>query len=351
MAECIAIELQPVRARIEIGSYYYVTTGQDDNAAGDIISWSLNKARGQQTSNLRCQLVVDLSSDALEDIEYTDGDFGHKVVVYAGRGLLPDRNLPKLFTGYITSLNTEPYWEEEQKFMLSITAEDTFALMKDKFSRRFKGEDDAFAVITGGKRREGGRMTKLRRVPPGSKGVDFVAAGSSNVSMDHSPLIRTPDPQGLTPKAVVPSSNSSEETSQGQYEFNPPYLWARVGTVQKVQVVDKSTGEPVDPQELENIEGTGCLLCKGYSMDGGNKGMVSGADDFPLSVKYGTQTENPSEKVFEFTCTGDFPSSATFIHPQTAGTCTIHFYPIPPHTHRTMMDGGPAVGTFDVGQL
>lgn len=364
MADCIPITLEKVRARIEVGPHYYVTTGTDDSSSGDIISFSVSKARGQFVAQFKCQLSVWFDSGALESINEIDSNLGQKIVVYAGVGNESSQNLPKLFTGYVTGATQDPHWEDSRKFLLNITGEDEFAKIKygDKFSRRFKSGDDAYAVITGGTHRSGGSMTKLRRVPAGSRGVEMNEGGSATPGLgDHSPLIKTPDPQGKSPDGAKlntkkdPKDNSSDFTS---VRFEPVHVYANAGDVLFAKVIDESTGEEVDPAELQKVVGEGCLLCMSPppaafvtgSIQDTAEGLKAGEETFPIKVKYGSDTD-PSAKGFQFTVTGDYPAKVTFIHPLTAASTTIHFHQIPPHDHRDMPRGGPAVGSYDVFQV
>lgn len=353
---CIPITLERIRARIEIGENYFVTTGTDPEAAGDIMSFSISSGRNQSVSTFRCQLSVKISSNVLDDIDYVNNNLGQPIVVYAGVGEQSDRNLPRLFTGFVTSITQDPHWDDARKFLLSVSGEDVFALMKfNKYSRRFKSQDDAFAVITGGKRREGGRMTQLRRVPAGKAGVDFIASGS-NTSMDHSPLIKTPDPQGMSPTASSPSSNKATEDANSGLKLSPDNVYAAKGSVLFVEAY--KDGAALDTEGLKNTEGVGCLCCMNPSPTSfktgaktGIEGLKVGEDTYPIKLVGYTSSMDSTKKGFEFVVTGDYPAKVTFIHPITGETATIHFQQVPPHTHRTMADGGPAVGTYDVYQV
>jgi hypothetical protein len=354
---CVDIQLERIRAYIQVGQFYYVTTGTDDNAAGYIMSFSINKSRGQNIATFRCQLSVWLDAQIQSSLQTTSNNVGQKIVVHAGVGEKSDPSLPRLFTGYVTGLTQDPHWEDARKFILNVSGEDEFTLMKygSKFSRRFKYGDDAFAVITGGKRREGGRMTKLRRVPAGRKGIDGPATGS-NSSLEHSPLIRTPDPQGHSPSAAAPSGGGSKpESTSGGLTVSSQHNYAKEGDVVDILITDKN-GIPVDPNSLKNTQGVRCLCCcnpppsaftKGSSTTKA-EGMKEGEKTYPVSVQYITKNNLP---YFRFTMTGAYPSKVTFIHPLTAETATINFHVIPPHGHRDLNDGGPAAGSFDSFQV
>jgi hypothetical protein len=260
----------------------------------------------------------------------------------------------------VTNVTQDPHWEDQRKYILNISGEDEFALMKygAKFSRRFKSGDDAFATITGGKRREGGRMTKLRRTPAGKKGIDGPATGS-NDSLEHSPLVKTPDPQGHSPSAPSASGkgkSKDEPTSTNLSWSGGNHIYGNKGdTIFKSIVNDK--GEVQDPNQLKNVQGVKCLCCckpppssfsKGSSSSTTAEGMEEGSKTYPVSVKYTTKGGVPG---FEFTLTGDYPAAVTFIHPLTAKTCTISFHQVPAHDHRDLSRGGPAVGSYDAFQV
>ena len=356
MADCVDIKLERIRAHIQIGNHYYVTTGTDYNAAGDIMSFSINKSRGQAIATFRCQLSVWADAPIAGDLETTDNNVGERVIVHAGVGENSDTNLPRLFTGYVTNITQDPHWDDARKYILNISGEDEFALMKygNKFSRRFKAGDDSFAVITGGRRREGGHMTKLRRVPPGKRGVENIAAGS-NESMEHSPLIRTPDPQGLSPNAASPGSSAESETAKSPIRFSQSNAYMSSGDKIFVTAEDED-GNILDPNTLKNTEGTKCLCCcnpppSSFDKSGGTtkaEGLDEGKKTYPVAVKYTTQGGKGG---FEFTVTGDYPSKVTFIHPLTGQSCTITFNQVPPHSHESIPQGGPAKGSYDVFQV
>lgn len=362
MADCVDIKLERVRAYIQVGQHYFVTTGTDDKAAGSIMSFSINKSRGQPIATFRCQLSVWADAPVQPDLEVTHNNLGQKIVVCAGAGEQSDTSLPRLFTGYVTNITQDPHWDDSRKYILNVSGEDEFALMKygAKYSRRFKYGDDAFAVITGGKRREGGRMTRLRKVPAGSRGVSHIAAGS-NTSLEHSPLIKTPDPQGTSPSAprhTGGSSKKAEDPQQGSITMVPPQAYMNSGDKIFVVCKDKD-GNPIDPTTLKNTVGSGCLCIAKpapssftstatKSTNQAEGGLKDGEKTYPVSVTYTTQGGIPG---FLFTLTGDYPCQVTFVHPLTGQTATINFHQIPPHDHRDLSRGGPAVGSFDQFQV
>ena len=260
MADCVDIQLERIRAYIQIGQFYYVTTGTDPNAAGHIKSFTINKARQQSLSTFRCQLEVWLDAQVQPSLQQVNNNLGQQIIVHAGVGERSDTTLPRLFQGYVTNITQDPHWDDARKFILNVSGEDEFALMKYvKFSRRFKYGDDAFAVITDGKRREGGRMTRLRRIPAGKHGVD-APASSSNDSLEHSPLVKTPDPQGNSPTASSPAKGQGKTSSTSGVSFDKTHVYANAGDKVFVTATDKS-GNTVDPNSLKNTQGVKCLCC------------------------------------------------------------------------------------------
>lgn len=357
MADCINIQLEQIRAYIRVGNHYYVTTGTDDNSAGNIMSFTINKSRGgNMIATFRCQLEVNYDAPIQSDLEATNNNVGQPIVVHAGVGESSDPNsLPRLFTGYLTSVTQEPHWDDASKFVVNISGEDEFALMKygPKFSRRFKSGDDAYAVITGGDRRDGGQMTRLRHVPAGKRGVEVHATGS-NQPLEHSPLIRTPDPQGKSPNAVSRSESRVDE-SESRIKFSQDSAYLNSGD--KIFVsIDNEDGTQEDPESLKNVEGVKCLLCanpkpSSFSSNASSNrgaGLEEGAKTYPVSAKYTRKGDKPG---IEFTMTGDYPAQVTFIHPLTGETCTINFYQIPPHDHTDITRGGPAMGSYSPFQV
>lgn len=356
-ADCTTLSIERVRAKITVGSYYYVTTGLDDQSAGDVLSFNINRSRGQPIATLSCQLAVWIdNSGALESFETAENNMGERIIVEAG-ALPADANdnfdnLPRLFTGYVTNVRESPHWSDARKYILDISAEDEFAKMRylGRFSRRFKIGDDAFAVITGGKRRQGGNMTLLNRVPAGRRGLEFIHARNSG--LENSPLIKTPDTKPDTPQGVKTAGSATDESSTGNYRAEPSKVYAKSGSIVYVDIIDTTTGEAIDVSSLQYTAGNGCLFCMNpaqqYFSGGGGTGagVRPGADSFPLSWVPGSSTDSNATGV-TVTVTGDYPAKLTFIHPQDGGTATIEFDIIPPHSHRNMGDGGPAVAVYD----
>ena len=280
-ADCTTLSIERVRAKIQIGSYYYVTTGLDDNAAGDIISFTINKARGQPIGTMNCQLAVWIDNDdALESFETVEDNMGEKVIVNAG-ALAADavdsfNNLPTLFTGYVTSVRESPHWSDARKYILDITAEDIFARMKymGKFSRRFKYADDAFATINGGIRRQGGNMTRLQRVPAGRRGIDFVDSGNDS-SVDKTPLVKTPDWKPPTPVGVSRIRGSEYDTgadTSSTYRFEPSTASVREGSVLNLSVYQQASDGTYQKVDLSAQSRTAnCIFhCNGRGIQEGD---------------------------------------------------------------------------------
>lgn len=353
---CTDLSIVRIRAKITIGSYYYVTTGLDGNAAGDVISFSVNASRGQPTAKLSCQVAALFDRTGLiPEFGGDEENMGERIIVRAG-SLLPEQedddfsSLPTLFTGYITSVRTSPHWSERDKQILDITAEDEFTKFQyqGKISRRFKVKDDAFAVITGGKRRQGGQMTKLKRVPAGRNGIDYIESGSTG-NMEHSPLIKTPDYKAKTPSGAkahnVKGSSENGESDSEQYRFDPPgKITMQQGQVSEFIVRD-STGDKVKLNDINSTTFCMCHVTPAPSYFDGSAstgtGLRFGQETYPIKI---TLTSDDKIRVV---VTGTYPAVLTFVHPQDGGTCSLDFDVIPPHSHRDMSAGGPAVGVYD----
>lgn len=363
--DCINIGLERIRAYIAIGPYYFVTTGTDDNADGDILSFGINKSREQPVATFRCQLNAKLDSGLLDSIDYVEDNLGLKIIVHGGVGAASDTNLPRLFQGYVTDVTQEPNEQDARYVLLSISGEDEFAKMRygPKFSRRFKTGDDPYAVITGGKHRDGGNLTELKRIPAGKRGVEFASAGSTPTGgNENSPLIRTPDlQQGRSPSGASPKSKeaNSADSGPGNYRFEPEHFYASTGDRILVKVIDIDSGDEVDPMEFKNVVKCLChcspspQLFTGSST--GGTGLEPDKNTYPVKISYYGKGKpydtDPDFVGFEFTITGDYPTKITFVHPLDAGTCVMHLHQVPPHDHRDMPRGGPAVGSYDVFQV
>ena len=364
--QCIDISLETVRAYIQIGAYYFVTKGMDSGADGDILSFTISQSRTQPVGSFRCQLQAKIASISLGAIDNATNNIGPKIVVYAGVGTTCDTNLPRLFTGFITNISEDPHWEDSRYMLWNITGEDVFVQMKyQKFSRRFRNVENAFAVITEGKHREGGKMTELKRVAAGQTGVSHHDSGSATPNAGagggHSPLIKTPDPVGLTPHGSRLLSNPATDPKAGvNLKFDPEYVYANAGDKIFARIIDTAAGTAIDPSQLAQVTGAGCLLCMtpppsaftGATVVGASlpQGMKPGVKAFPISVElYGAANPYPSDANAMgclFTVIGDYPAKVTFIHPLTAATCSIQFYQIPVHDHSDLSRGGPAVASF-----
>lgn len=358
--DCTNLVLERVRARIEMAGFHYVTTGLDNTAAGDILSFSLNKSRGQSTASLSCQLAVWINnSAALESFNYVEDNMGHRIILKAGAlvGEPQDEfaGLPTLFTGYVVNVREQPHWSDARKYILDVQAEDVFAKMKymGKFSRRFKIKDEAFATINGGKRRQGGNMTNLYRIPPGRKGLSFIHAGSTGGN-EHSSLIKTPDYKPKSPEGIKKSTGSARTSeAAASLRAEPSKTYAKKGDAVFIQIIDRSTGEAVDVAAKAQAAGAGCVMCcdpppqalQTGSSSGGS-GIKFGENTFPVKCVTGS-SQDPTAKGFEVTITGDYPARLTYIDPQTGETATVEFDIVPPHTHRDMTGGGPAVSVYD----
>jgi hypothetical protein len=360
---CPTLEMEKVSAAVYVGPFTFCTPGRIENESGHIMSFSITRNRNQPVATL--QFTVDAWMDLSSAFSTTANNLGDRVVVKAGVGDDLGK-LPTLFTGYVTGLRRRPNFEDARKIILEFSAEDEFVKMKanpaSKFTRRFRMGDDAFAVITGGKRRQGGNLTQLKRMPPGKGGISFQQSGSS-MGGEHSPLIKTPDPQGgygrLSPQGAKKSSGSNSSTTGAETDiiFSPNTLYAGAGNKVFAQVTNRNTGEPIDVQEAARQAGKGCCLhCdpppRSFDSGAGTRstGLTIGDKSFPVSVIVGSSSDSEA-KGFEFTITGDYPFKITFVHPLSGATCTIQFNIIPPHDHRDIARGGPAVGSYDVFQI
>jgi hypothetical protein len=352
------LELEKISAVIQVGSYVFCTPGRMSKSAGDITSFTVTRNRNSPTAQLNCAMAAWINPSWMSGNMAINNNLGDKIIVQAGVG--DDvGNLPTLFTGYVTGMKTRPHWNDARKIMVDIVAEDEFVKLKlgAKFSRRFKMSDDAFAIITGGRRRQAGNLAIAKKMPAGRQGITNLDVGSS-MGSEHSPLIKTPDPQGKSPKGSRPPTSSSQsETGADKVplRMEPAQAWVSAGMRIFVQVMEVESGRIVDVEECEAI-GKCCCHCnpapKSFSGSRGNKktGMTVGEKVFPVSVNIGTPAD-PNAKGYEFTITGDYPAQVTFVHPKTGQTCTIKFDIIPPHDHRDIARGGPAVGSYDVFQI
>jgi hypothetical protein len=363
-ATCPSLGTEPVRAIIQVGSLIFRTP--DNNPCdGHIVSFSINRSRNQPVATMSCQLTLFVNRASTAHTvgsllsSYTSGGVGARVKVWGG-AISDETNyeasLPLLFTGHVIQMKQNMFIGDARKYMIDLTCEDVFVHLKNvKFTRRFKITEEPFAIITNGKRRQGGKMTQLKRANPGKSGVTWHNSSSSS-SLEHSPLIKTPDaspqtPGGVRPTAGTPSSKPWAETLTA-VPNNLTLAPGRQGTVELRQ----KDGEPLDMNKVTQITTKCNCFIKPYS-DGttGNYSNTAKAIDiskdvmtYPAKVKL----EQRDGKYFlNIMSTANYPCTITFVNPLDGSMCTIQISTIPVHTHRTINDGGPAGATFDVSTL
>jgi hypothetical protein len=343
------LKLQKISGVVYVGNYMYCTPGRSPDAVGEILSFNINRARGNPVSTLQVSVLAHL--DFASPGTSVSNNLGERVIVKAGTGDSLDA-LPTLFTGYLVNVKKRPSLSDARKIILDISAEDEFAKIKygGKFTRRIKVKDNAFAVITSGQRRQDGNLSLLKRIPPGHKGISFVSADSSG--MENSPLIKTPDFKHYSPNGTLSRTSSGRQDLQEGTSIvaEPKSVVAGAGNRISVVIRDQVTGSLLDLGNCQDMSGTGCLChmtpAPTYfsgSNTGGQTGFKPGVQTYP--VMYDVDRTN---NAFIFTITGDtYPAKVTFVHPKTGATCSIEFTVIPMHTHRDAGSGGTAVGSFD----
>jgi len=359
--DCPEIIIERIRAVISFSGSTFVTYGSDTEHEGWIKSFNINRTRTQSISTMSCQLDVLMSADIMGNVEAAVDDLGPMITVRAGVSQDgSDTGVPLVFTGYITSVKRTPNFNDSTRFILNVSAEDVFTKMKrHKFSRRFKLADEAFATITGGKRRAGGNMTRLKRAAAGKHGIDKVDnSSSSTVLGEHSPLVRTPDPQGLSPTGAKWNKKSTKNDPTGQretYTWETKELFGTKGARIFNRVLNTETMQPIDPTKFDRMS----CMChstpkpRALGGTGGSRtgsGMLSGVEYFPCMVEFVTDTD-PAGIGFVFTLIGDYPCKITFVHPEMGATCTFDINVVPLHDHRDAATGGSAVGAYDAWTL
>jgi hypothetical protein len=355
MADCKPLDFQKISGVIYVGGFTFCTPGRLAESDGHLVSFNVNRSISDPTAKLQCQVNAFISSGAGTAFTRVTNNLGDRIVVKAGVGDNLD-TLPTLFTGYVVGFKKRNHWNDAQLMTLEFSAEDVLVRLRvqGKFSRRFQQQDEAYAIITGGTRRQGGNMTMLRKIPAGSRGVSFMSAANSGLGGDHSPLVKTPDPQGLSPNGSKFSSSGVAPTAGSQLRSEPSTAYAGPGSTIFWQVLDASTGLPIDVQNAAMTAGRGCCVFmspKPTSTDTGSQsqaaGVVLGSKTFPATVGLGAES-NIGANGFTVKITGASPARLTFVHPTTGATANLELNIIPPHTHRTIADGGPAVGSYDI---
>jgi len=355
MTDCPTLRLDLIRARIEVAGMSFGTPGCGYDTHGYINSFSLNQSRGQVISTLNCQLEIWIRNPISSIINTSDG-LGPTLTLWAG----VEGGMPQIFTGYVKSVKGDPHFNDSRKYYLSITAEDVFTKMRNKkYSRRFKTSDSAYALIRGGQRKGGGRMTQLRRVP--TKAIRYKQVAGT-VQDTHSPLQATPDPKGWTPNGRNPQSDTVKDRLAGQYvyTFHPSTVSLLPGQSAILTLYDEE-GNPrlvglqkdnrgdfavtiddnrrcscfVNPNNYGTTNSSNVDAASGTAKPGELRVITS-----EMSDVYSDETRGR----FIITMRDWYPFRGVFVDPATKALAKIDAMTVAPHGHDNLATGGPAGG-------
>jgi len=367
MADCARIQRQIVRAQVKIGRLSWGVPGSPHAVNGHLVSLNISKSRGSPVAKMSCTLHTWITTNYERILEVQDSGLG--AVIYAFGGRVDDPKtaaLPQLFTGYVKDIKVNPHWSDSRIVILDVEAEDVFSKMfNTKYSRRFKMKDAAFAIITGGNRRQGGKMNELRRGQKSSSRFEQKATGSDQFG-ENSPLIKTPDPLNRTPKGRSPSSRSGKKDQKIYYRFMPQHLIMKPGDRAIVKLMDdedeqRTVGEgPEFDIDVNSYKPT-CLCFMSPKFEGGSGGGSSfkAVDITKPGGSPGSITIIPKYHKEFGELAGAFlvqmkdwyPFKIVYIDPDTKGTATLDVAVVYPHDHRDISRGGPGIGVYDTFQL
>jgi len=158
--DCGAVELEPIRARIEINDTFIVETP-------DVKSISVNKSRGSNIGTFSATIEVKVDANF-----GSPTGSGGKIRIYAGT---KDNYVTKgpIFTGKIRNIRPSPTPGKPNYYTLSLSGDDVMSTLQNKkFSRRIPTDGPGvFVTITGvvGQRPTSGVWAIDGRANAGSK--------------------------------------------------------------------------------------------------------------------------------------------------------------------------------------
>jgi len=296
MATCANITLEKIRARITFGSLIFETP--------DVLSFSVNRARGTLPASFTCSLEVPATTvfPTNQDIIIEAGTLG---------------NLQRLITGSVRSITVNPSFEDAANYVVNLSGQDAFQKLEGKnISRRQRTRGGVtFAAITSiiSKAPQKGTSLELHKQSGGSSRVP-----SPNTNLrEHSKLVKTDrvgwDPFG-TAKDPERKDTSGDESTTNVLDIKP-------------KAVSMSPGV----RSLFQVQGT--------TYSSGDTWTVSDTDIGTIVDNQDGTATYTMIGIGENTITYTDASGATFTGKATATA-------IPIHDHSSLGAGGPAYGVY-----
>lgn len=365
MVECPTLVHEKARARIEVAGMSFGTPGSGYDIHGYINSFNINKARGNQISTMSAQIEIWIKYPVGTLMVTSDG-LGPTITVDGGTSV----GMPRLFTGYIKSIKGDPHFNDARKYILSISAEDVFTKMRNsKYSRRFKMDKAAFALIRGGERKKTGRMKQLERVNKNHPVKRIKVKSLIDHQQGHSPLYRTPEGRNRkTPNGRSPNRLEDTESLENQYvyTFSPSLVHLQPGQCAILNLYDETGNERLVVTESDFDSGKGglafdsevpesCMCFIDPTIGGGSLSVnpKSGLDHRPASFRVisseGTpDLWDPTTTYGKFiVCMNDWLAcTAIYVDPDTKALAKADIVPVPIHDHSSMSQGGPVSATY-----
>lgn len=296
MVTCANITLEKIRCRISFGDLEFETP--------EVLSFSVNRARGTLASSFSCSLEVPANTvfPTNRDIVIEAGTLG---------------NMQRLMTGGVRSITVNPSFEDAANYVVNLSGQDAFQKLEGKnISRRQRTRGGVtFAAITSiiSKAPQKGTSLELHKQSGGSSRVP-----SSDTNLrEHSKLVKTDrvgwDPFG-TAKAPERKDASGQEDTTNILDIKP-------------KAVSMSPGV----RALFQVQGTSWTQGDTWAVSDEDIGTISDNQD-------GTATYTMIG-IGENTITYTDSSGSTF-----TGTATATAIPI--HDHSSLGAGGPAWAVY-----
>jgi len=311
----VDIRREKIRARISVGGYMVETP--------DIKSFTVSRSRAQMVSTMDATMEVDPDFSNSVDIE-------DAVWIEAGA----DGTYNRIFTGYITAIKVSPAWDKKDKIIVNISGRDVFYRLEGKgFSRR-----NPF--------RSTGRWVGIRGIVKKGHSLDVEAGGRpTKTGVKSQPdlhLTGTTSPNVITTPDIIDLAVTNPRqvrAARPSIQMEPDIAYINAGD--EVNVMVSETRNP------QYDYGTYYTAAKTNVAD------YWKADD-PAYCNITPDQTDPRKariKVSKSTFPGvsfgvTFYSDKVDLASGRELTGRVVFMSVIPHTHESMMQGGPAFGTF-----
>jgi hypothetical protein len=335
MADCVTINREKVRAKLSIGGYVVETP--------DIKSFSVQVTRGNPIRTMSATLEVDVDIKDKINLNIPDpfslNPEDMPVILQAGA----DQVLNTLFRGFIVGARVSPSWEKMDKILLNIQCKDAFYRLEGRSINRRNpfSRSGRWVAIRGIVRK-----SQSFEQPAGGRYAQGTRSGRPDIHLSgHYPsrtsVIQTPN---IIDYSVL---NPAPPSTKPDLIMEPELTYVTAGNATEVKV---------NLSKVKNNRSDYVNAVGSQSMDFRARWVV----DNPLYASIeknpdyvGTSDENYyaivkiNANVFPGTNFG-----VTFYSDQLDSANARHrfgrivFLSVIPHTHESMLQGGPAFGTF-----